>query len=112
MIYLKKEPIPRDTIISKRVNDLQIGVFYKCPNNQSNCQIEKKDVNAYDILVLYYHGFDFNPQNITPITPVKKKNMNYEVFYFHPEIKIMERFRWIITRFEDEKGLLKIFDFY
>ena len=47
----KREPIIRDTIITRRVNDIQIGVFYKCLDNNIDCKVDKKDESVYYILL-------------------------------------------------------------
>ena len=109
---LNNTPIQRDKVIFRRVDNIHIDVLYKCNNseiNKTGCEIEQKDEMLFYSLQMHYLGFSFEPQKENPI----EQNVRYSVDHpFSSYIKLRKRIRWIITRYEDNKGLYQLFDIF
>ncbi len=56
---LNQKFIEREEIIERRVNEINIYVFYKCLNGKNLCDKEQNDISAYYNLIFEYQGFHF-----------------------------------------------------
>ena len=109
--------IERDKIINKRVDSIHFDILYKCDdNNKTNrtaCEIEYKDKTTYIFqFVVSYQGFAFLPQRADPLVQLSDNLFHSISQAFNSDIKLRNRFRWTITRYEDNKGLSQIFDYF
>ena len=97
-------------IIEKRVNDINIFVLYKCLNETTDCEVDKKDSRVHYTMNMKYQGFYVNPQNHIPVSQLDGDDFHSTYLVFNPDIKLESSFTWTIVRFEDYKGLLQVFD--
>ena len=109
--------IERDKIINKRVDDIFFDILYKCDDtnntNKTACEIEEKDKSTYIfIFKIQYQGFFFLPQNNVPVIQLQGNNFHSVDHAFNPDVKLRKVIRWTITRYEDNKGLSQIFDYF
>ena len=70
------KPIENDEIIEKKVNDIDIYVFYKCLNETTECEIDKEDIRDHYDINIKYQGFYVEPQNDIP------KKFSFYLFNF------------------------------
>ena len=102
--------IERGEIIEKRVNDIHIDVLYMCENKAyDTCEVENKDDSLYFYLIIQYQGYYINPYDDTPIIKLPNNSFHSVLFPFNSDIKLRALFKWTIIRFEDTKGIFKLF---
>ena len=106
--WSNEEIIPRDTIIKRRVSDISISVFYQCPKNDNQCEIDSEDKEPSYELRFEYRGFYLDLQSENPLDLLDENIFHSAVLSFNPDTKIETSYKWTIIRCEDEKGL---FDF-
>ena len=112
--------IERDKIINKRVDDINFVILYKCDinnntnndTNKTSCEVANKDRANFFQFVIRYQGFDFEPQSEIPVNQLPKNVFNAMAFVFNSEIKLRQIIEWTITRYEDNKGLFQLFDYF
>ena len=114
--YLRHTIIERDTIIKRRVDDIHIDILYKCNNdsetNKTTCEVESKDLHMIYTLKVHYQGFNYEPQEEIPIKQLPDNIFNEIEFVFNSDVKLRTIFRWVITRYEDNKGFIQLFDIF
>jgi hypothetical protein len=71
---------------------------------------DKYDRKYFYKLAFYFNGFAFEPQGDLPIYPMKE--INRQTFYINPDIITRQMLQWNIIRYEDAKGLSRLFDIF
>ena len=102
-----KEIIPRETIIKRRVSDIDISVLYQCPNNDNQCEIDSIDRAANYELRFEYRGFYLDLQSENPLGLLKENIFHSDYLNFNPDTKIGTSYKWTVVRCEDEKGFFE-----
>ena len=103
-----EEIIPRDKIIKRRASDIFISVFYQCPKNDNQCEIDSVDRKPKYELRFEYRGFYLNLQSENPLDLLDENIFHSAYLNFNPDTKLETSYKWTVVRCEDEKGL---FDF-
>lgn len=106
--WSNEQIIPRDKIIKRRVSDIFISVFYQCPKNDNQCEIDSVDRKSKYELRFEYRGFYLDLQSENPLDLLDENIFHSAYLYFNPDSKIEASYKWTVVRCEDEKGL---FDF-
>ena len=109
--------IERDKLINKRVDDINFAILYKCDEtnntNKTACEIEDKDKVTYIFqFIISYQGFYYRPQSSLPVHQLFDNDFHLVGHIFNPDIKLRKLIRWTITRYEDNRGLWQIFDYF
>ena len=104
------EQIKIDETIERRINDIDFYILYDC-KGKTDCEVDNKDRDVLYYLNIYYQGFYIAPQNDIPIKKrvFDEKHFSSSYISFNPDTKLHQNFMWIVTRFEDAKGIKEFF---
>ena len=104
------EQIKIGETIERRINDIDFFVLYDC-KGKTDCEVDSKDIDVLYDLNIYYQGFYIAPQNDIPINKrvFDEEHFSSDYISFNPDTKLYQSFRWIVTRFEDAKGIKQLF---
>ena len=96
--------------IKRRIDDIHFTLYYLCKENETSCDFDQYDRKYFYKLAFYFNGFAFEPQGDLPIYPMKE--INRQTFYINPDIITRQMLQWNIIRYEDAKGLSRLFDIF